>query len=177
MLYTYHYTSPVGGITIASNGTYLTGLWLDEQKYFPANLPLYDTAPSHLIFQQTKEWLDRYFKGEILYFTPPMQLTGTSFQLAVWEILKQIPYGKTVTYKDIAIKIARQQNRTTLPTQAVGNAVAHNPISIIIPCHRVIGSNHMLTGYAGGLERKRLLLNLEGVHTDLFSFPHTKNPL
>lgn len=113
-------------------------------------------------FHQTSEWLDCYFSGKKPDFTPALQLNDTPFRIAIWKILQQIPYGEAVTYKDIAQEIARQKGISSMSAQAIGGAVGHNPISIIIPCHRVIGSNGNLTGYAGGLDRKINLLALEG---------------
>ena len=154
MFYTYYYTSPIGKITLASNGTHLTGLWIEGQKYFPSHLPADKTTTLLSVFRQTQEWLDAYFKGENPDYLPNIELKDTPFRLAVWEILKHIPYGETVTYKDIAKEVARQNNRQSMSAQAIGGAIGHNPVSIIIPCHRVIGSNGSLTGYAGGIERK-----------------------
>ena len=162
MQYIYKYVSPLGEITAASDGKYLNGLWFAGQKYFASTLsPEYreETLP---VFEQTKKWLDCYFSGGNPGFTPPIALGGSSFQLIVWEILRHIPYGETVTYGEIASKVARQLGRFSMSAQAVGGAVARNPVSIIIPCHRVVGSGGSLTGYAGGLSRKMRLLQLEG---------------
>ena len=148
MTYTQDYHSPLGKITLASNGNALTGLWFDGQKYFGSTLAA---------------WLDIYFNGLAPNFTPPLQiLTDSAFRRAVWQILQQIPFGQTTTYGQIAAEIARKKGLASMSAQAVGSAVAHNPISIIIPCHRVIGVKGGLTGYAGGLEKKRQLLALEG---------------
>lgn len=169
MQYIYKYQSPIGGITIASDGSSLTGLWFDGQKYFAASL-----SPEHEekvlpVFEQTIEWLDCYFSGKNPGFMPEMHLESTPFRLSVWEILKKIPYGKIITYKDIAKEIARLNGLPSMLTQAVGNAVGHNPISIIIPCHRVVSCNGSLTGYAGGISKKIELLTLEQVDmTNLF---------
>ena len=166
MQYIYKYQSPIGGITIASDGSSLTGLWFDGQKYFAASL-----SPEHeeTVFEQTIEWLDCYFSGKNPGFMPEMHLESTPFRLSVWEILKKIPYGKIITYKDIAKEIARLNGLSSMSTQAVGNAVGHNPISIIIPCHRVVSCNGSLTGYAGGISKKIELLTLEQVDmTNLF---------
>jgi len=165
MQYIDNYESPIGGITIASDGKALTGLWFDEQKYFADSLPEEHEKKSLPIFKQTKEWLDRYFKGENPGETPAIRLIGTPFRLAVWKILRKIPYGKTITYNDIAKAIAKQKGISKMSAQAVGGAVGHNPISIIVPCHRVIGSNGSLTGYAGGISKKIGLLNFE--HADM----------
>lgn len=159
--YTCRYQSPLGGITIAADSEGLTGLWFDGQKYFAATLsPACESRPLPL-FEETRRWLDLYFSGKNPGYLPPLHLTGTPFRMAVWEILCSIPYGQTVTYGEIARKVAQQNGKTALSAQAVGNAVGHNPVSIIVPCHRVIGSNGSLTGYAGGIARKTALLTLE----------------
>lgn len=168
MDYTYHYSSPLGNITLAGNGKQLTGLWFDGQKYFGSTLgdePVQKRLP---IFDQAAHWLDIYFGGTAPDFTPPLSLEATPFRKAVWKILSAIPYGQTVTYGEISRQIARQKNIPTMSPQAVGNAVAHNPISLIIPCHRVVGSNGSLTGYAGGIDKKVKLLSLE--KTDMAKF-------
>ncbi len=169
MHYTCRYTSPIGGITMASDGTYLTGLWFDRQKHFAATLHPEHCEKELPVFNLVRQWLEDYFKGRQPDFTPPLQLVGTPFQRAVWEILKQIPYGEVITYKQIASRIVRQQGLSTMSAQAVGGAVGKNPISLIIPCHRVIGSNGQLTGYAGGLDKKEALLAMEGVKASLFT--------
>ena len=159
--YTCRYQSPLGGITIAADSEGLTGLWFDGQKYFAATLsPTCDSRPLPLV-DETRRWLDLDFSGKNPGYLPPLHLTGTPFRMAVWEILCSIPYGQTVTYGEIARKVARQNGKTALSAQGVGNAVGHNPVSIIVPCHRVIGSNGSLTGYAGGIARKTALLTLE----------------
>lgn len=164
--YAAQYDSPVGRLTLASDGTGLVGLWLEGQKYFLETLPqepLFDREPN--ILAQTRDWLDRYFSGER---PRPQELrlspVGGEFRRAVWKCLCDIPYGEVTTYQAIARQMAGQSGRAPTSARAVGGAVAHNPISIIIPCHRVVGSNGSLTGYAGGLERKKQLLRLEGVH-------------
>lgn len=161
MNYTYHYNSPLGGITLASDGGGLTGLWFDGQKYFGSTLGKNAVQKNLPVFEQTAEWLNIYFGGKNPSFTPPLSLNATSFRTSVWEILLSIPYGQTMTYKEIAAKIAAQQELPSMSAQAVGNAVGHNPISLIIPCHRVVGSDGNLTGYAGGIEKKEKLLMLE----------------
>lgn len=163
MDYIGHYQSPLGGITLGSDGEALTGLWFDGQKYFGAGLSGRAEARETPIFAETRRWLDVYFSGRVPDFTPPLQERGSAFRLSVWALLKQIPYGQTVTYREIARRIARDRGLETMSTQAVGGAVGHNPISLIIPCHRVVGSGGSLTGYAGGLDRKARLLALEGV--------------
>ena len=169
MNYTAHYDSPIGGITLASDGVALIGLWFEGQKHFAAMLgPQHRECNDLPVFAETKRWLDIYFCGKEPDFMPPLDPQGTSFRLKIWEILLTIPYGKTVTYGKIARRVAETLHETSLPkqhmsAQAVGGAVGHNPIAIIIPCHRVIGANGSLTGYAGGLERKKYLLKLEQV--------------
>lgn len=161
MQYTYKYQSPLGGITLASDGYSLTGLWFDGQKYFAATLSAGHQERKLTIFEQTKEWLDSYFKGNPPCVALPIHLDDTPFRLAVWNLLREIPYGEVVTYKDLAKEIARQRGLPSMSTQAIGGAVGHNPISIIIPCHRVIGSDGSLTGYAGGIDKKKSLLKIE----------------
>ena len=166
MTYVSHYDSPLGGITMASDGAALTGLWFDGQKYYPEGLPAGDhacTQAADRVFAQAAEWLDVFFSGREPDFTPPLHPEGSDFRKAVWRILLSIPRGQTLTYGEIAERIAGERGLPRMSAQAVGGAVGHNPVSIIIPCHRVIGSDGSLTGYAGGLERKRRLLELEGV--------------
>lgn len=161
MQYISKYESPLGEIVLASDGNALTGCWFTGQKYFARTLSN-DYEESDLpIFRQVAEWLDCYFSGCNPNFTPPLYLNGTAFQVSVWRILQQIPYGKVVTYSDIAKEIAHERGRAKMSAQAVGGAVGNNPISIIVPCHRVIGSDGSLTGYAGGVDRKAKLLNIE----------------
>ena len=161
MIYTYRYASQLGNITLASDGESLIGLWFDEQKYFPHKL-ISESIESELpIFKQTVKWLDIYFSGRILDFTPSISLNTTPFRKAVYDILLTIPYGQTMTYGEIARILAEQKGVERMSAQAVGGAVGHNPVSIIIPCHRVVGADGSLTGYAGGLDRKIELLKLE----------------
>ncbi|MBQ8851387.1 MAG: methylated-DNA--[Oscillibacter sp.] len=160
MFYQTSYPSPVGLLTLASDGEALTGLWLKGQKYFASTLP--EDAPtddSLPVFTQAKAWLDAYFADETLPPMPPLAPTGTPFRKAVWELLLEIPYGTTTTYGDLAAKL-NSQGYSTAP-RAVGGAVGHNPISILIPCHRVLGADGSLTGYAGGYAAKQFLLELE----------------
>ena len=161
MVYTYHCTSPIGGITLASDGKALAGLWFDGQKYFPHKLISESTKAELPIFTQTCNWLDIYFSGKEPDFTPTISLNTTPFRKAVYDILLTIPYGQTMTYGEIANIIANHQGAEHMSAQAVGSAVGHNPISIIIPCHRVVGADGSLTGYAGGLDKKTALLKLE----------------
>ena len=170
MNYYTHYHSPISELTIASDGSSITGLWLKGQKYYMSeiigsaeeanNIPLLLTA---------KKWLDSYFAGE----NPntdglPLAPAGSDFRKAVWRILLEIPYGECATYKEVAKQMASKDNRLNLPVRAVGGAIGHNPISIIIPCHRVIGTDGSITGYAGGIEKKLHLLAHEGIDISRF---------
>lgn len=158
---TFVYASPLGEITLASDGEALIGLWFEGQKYFGATLDEGSEVAPLPIFDEARRWLDIYFEGRDPGFTPLLALHTTPFRKRVYESLLRIPYGKVVTYQDIAREIAQERGLPTMSAQAVGNAVGHNPISLVIPCHRVIGSNGSLTGYAGGLDRKLALLQLE----------------
>lgn len=163
MDYIYHYQSFLGGITMASDGTHLIGLWFDGQKYFSDSLQGPVQEKSLPVFKDTCRWLDTYFSGKDPGFTPPIAMRTTPFRKQVWEIMLQIPYGCTLAYGEIADKIASKRGIKKMSAQAVGGAVGHNSISLIIPCHRVIGSGGNLTGYAGGIKTKIKLLNLEGI--------------
>ena len=164
LYYTAHCDSPVGPLTMASDGERLTGLWMDGQKYFGGTLGHALVPNEDLpIFAATRYWLDRYFSGgrpapEELSLAP----AGSDFRQAVWTLLCAIPYGETTTYGALAKALAGQQGLEHMSAQAVGGAVGHNPISIIIPCHRVVGTNGSLTGYAGGVDKKIALLRHEG---------------
>ena len=171
MTYTYHYDSPLGGITLASNGTELTGLWFDGQKYFGDTLAKDYEEKRLPVLEQTVRWLDIYFRGQAPDFTPPLYMQTTPFRKAVWEIMLAIPFGKTMTYGEIAEKIAKQKGLSKMSAQAVGGAVGHNAVSLIIPCHRVIGTNGSVTGYAGGIEKKVRLLTLEKADMSSFFVP------
>ena len=163
MTYITNYQSKLGNILLASDGTNLIGLWFKNQKYYLNKINDELIKNNNLeIFHQTKKWLDKYFQG--IKVSPnelKLKPNGSPFQQEVWKILCTIPYGKTTTYKDIAQEIAQKHGKPSMSAQAVGGAVGHNPISIIIPCHRVIGSNGSLTGYAGGIDKKLALLKLE----------------
>jgi methylated-DNA-[protein]-cysteine S-methyltransferase len=161
MQYTAHYTSPLGGITLAADEQGLTGLWFDGQKYFARSLDTVHRDGSLPALEAAVCWLDLYFEGRNPGFTPPLHLIGTGFQTVVWNILLKIPYGMTTTYAAVAREAAAQRGTAHMSAQAVGSAVAHNNISIIVPCHRVVGSGGSLTGYAGGISRKIALLRLE----------------
>ena len=166
--YTCTYKSELGNILLAADEIGLTGLWFEGQKYFANTLPEEHISQETPILTDAKKWLDIYFSGEEPKFTPPLHPTGSAFRQAVWQILLQIPYGQTITYGEIARQISEMQNTPHMSAQAVGGAVGHNEISIIIPCHRVVGTNGSLTGYAGGIDKKIALLNLE--HTDMSHF-------
>lgn len=168
MIYLHKYISDLGGITMASNGEALTGLWFEGQKYFGNTLREQFEEKELPVFEETKRWLDIYFQGKAPDFTPPLLLEATPFRKAVWEILRSIPYGQTMTYGEIAERIAKKRGISKMSAQAVGGAVGHNPISIIVPCHRVVGANGSLTGYAGGIDKKVRLLMLENVDMSEF---------
>lgn len=171
MQYTSHYQSPVGNILLAADEIGLTGLWFEGQKYFALYLDKEHEEKELPIFKQTKRWLDVYFSGKEPDFSVPLHFTGTDFQNEVWEILYSIPYGTTMTYGEIAKQIAAKRGLKRMSAQAIGGAVGHNEISIIVPCHRVVGSNGSLTGYAGGLDKKIWLLTLEKVDMQSFFVP------
>ena len=153
MVYTCQYQSPMGDILLAADEIGLTGLWFVGQKYFANILP------------------DVYFSGEEPNFTPPLHPIGSAFRQEVWQILLQIPYGQTTTYGEIARQIAEKHGMDHMSAQAVGGAVGHNAVSIIIPCHRVVGANGSLTGYAGGIDKKVRLLELEKTDMTKFFIP------
>lgn len=161
MQYTTFYESPIGRMLLAADDAGLTGLWFEGQKYFARCLDRETEEKELPVFAEAKRWLDIYFSGKEPDFTPPLHFTGTDFQKDVWEILCAIPYGQTMTYGAIADQLAKKRGLSRMSAQAVGGAVGHNNISIIVPCHRVVGSDGSLTGYAGGIERKTFLLNLE----------------
>lgn len=165
MYYTAPWDSPLGKLTLASDGEYLIGLWIDGQKYDRDILKGKEIAEEMIpVLEKTGDWLERYFAGERPEISElPLGMTGSSFRKEVWNILCQIPYGQVITYGEIARKMAVRLGRKSMSAQAVGGAVGHNPISIIIPCHRVVGTGGSLTGYAGGLDKKIMLLEHEGV--------------
>ena len=163
MQYTATYQSPMGELLLAADETGLTGLWFDEGKYFAGGLDPEHEKKELPVFEMAKRWLDIYFDGKEPDFTPAMHLIGSPFRLSIWERLLEIPYGKTVTYGELAKMVAEERGVERMAAQAVGGAVGHNPISIIVPCHRVIGANGSLTGYGGGLDKKEQLLALEGM--------------
>ena len=180
MNYTAHYDSPLGGITLASDGRALTGLWFltssvfdnkvfgspsgcDGQKHFGSTLGSLASLPAQLpVFDDTRRWLDIYFTGRAPGFTPPLLMRTSDFRRRVWELMLTIPFGQTMTYGELARRIAAERGMRNMSAQAVGGAVGHNSISLIIPCHRVVGADGSLTGYAGGIDKKMRLLQLEG---------------
>lgn len=197
MIYTMQYESPLGPIVVSCDDDAITGLWFEGQKYFGSTFPAESPSPGpatstpspgpatstpspatpqslHPLLAEATRWLDIYFSGRHPDFTPPLRLPSTPFRALVSEIMLAIPYGTTTTYAAIAAEVARRQGRSSSSAQAVGGAVGHNPISLIIPCHRVVGSSGSLTGYAGGLRRKIALLTLEGTDTTgLFTPRHS----
>ena len=186
MIWLASYVSPLGPMTLASDGECLTGLWFDGQKYDRASLR--ETVSSDVIrlnsayndilsgntdnrvwpggFAEGRLWLDQYFAGQVPDFVPPLRVNGSRFRQLVAEIMLSIPYGQTMTYGEIGHRVAGLMGRQSMSAQAVGGAVGHNPISLIIPCHRVVGSTGSLTGYAGGLDRKSWLLRHEAEHSN-----------
>ena len=161
MIHTSQYTSPLGKITIACDEEAIIGLWFNEQKHFGSTLSENVVEDSHHLLEEASAWLDIYFQGLKPDFTPQVKMTGTEFRKEVWKILMTIPYGKTMTYGQIAKEIAKKRNPKKMSAQAIGGAVGNNPISLIIPCHRVIGKDGNLVGYAGGVDRKTKLLEME----------------
>lgn len=171
MLYYKKVASPLGEITLRSDGEALTGLWFADDKHYGAK----DIAGAALadldVFMQAEAWLAEYFAGREPKISVPLKLQGSEFQLQVWRLLQDIPYGRLVTYGDIAKKIAAQKGVARMAAQAVGGAVGHNPLCIIVPCHRVVGANGSLTGYGGGMWRKVRLLELEKVDMSKLTVP------
>lgn len=161
MMYT-NLTSPLGEVTVTAENGALTGFWFVGQKYYPEITDLWIKKPENKVFTELDKWLTRYFEGENTPFPLRVEPKGTAFQKDVWHELSLIPYGSVMTYGKIALKIGGSKGYS----QAVGTAVGHNPISVIIPCHRVVGTGGELTGYAGGLERKKALLKLEGANIE-----------
>lgn len=161
MFFNDYYNSPIGNITMASDGESLCGLWFDGQKYFASTVKGETEDKTLPVFEQTKKWLDIYFSGNEPDFMPKLSLNGSEFRKAVWDILLTIPYGSVMTYGEIAKILAKQCGISRMSAQAVGGAVGHNPVSIIVPCHRVIGTNGNLTGYAAGIDKKISLFNFE----------------
>lgn len=164
MIYQCTLDTPLGAATASAADNALTGFWFIGQKYYPANTQHWIEKPDYPVFAALRVWLDAYFAGKNPTLDLPLNPKGTAFQEAVWKILLQIPHGKLSTYGDIAKQMAKQRGLSSMSSQAVGGAVGHNPISVLIPCHRVIGSTGSLTGYAGGIDKKIALLHLEGAN-------------
>ena len=162
MQYTSRWDSPLGEILLACDGDALTGLWFDGQKYFGYTLTPDREEAERPVLREAKRWLDLYFAGRDPGFTPPLRFSATPLREAVWRALLAIPYGRTMTSGEVARAIAGQNVGLRPSARAVGGAVGHNPISLIVPCHRVVGADGSLTGYAGGLARKQALLQREG---------------
>lgn len=163
MQYIKKYPSPLGEMLLEADEKGLTGIWFDGQKYLNTERFSKAVEQDTEDLRDTKHWLDQYFAGENPDFIPRLHLVGTTFRQMVWEILLTIPYGKTMSYGEIADQIAKRTGQKSMSAQAVGGAVGHNPISIIVPCHRVLGKDGSLTGYAGGLDKKKALLIREGI--------------
>ena len=177
MQYKMNYSSPVGELTITTDGTHITGLWFANQPNYESKLKDKVVAQEQPIFQQVRSWLDRYFQGNNPTIDFPLKPTGTAFREQVWEILTTIPAGQTMTYGEIANKIANLNGKDKMSAQAVGGAVGSNPISILIPCHRVVGADGSLTGYGGGIDKKIKLLEIETVEmAALYRPKHSTKP-
>lgn len=171
MQYTTSYQSPLGEILLAADEIGLTGLWFEGEKFYALSLAPEHEAKEIPVFAKVKAWLDIYFSGKQPDFMPPIHMIGSDFQMQVWKLLNEIPYGQTITYGELAKKIAAERGLQRMSAQAVGGAVGHNEISIIVPCHRVVGTNKSLTGYAGGVDKKHYLLTIEGVDMQQFTIP------
>ena len=176
MTYTMHYDSPLGKILLAADEEGMTGVWFEAQRYFAAKLPPEHEEGTMPVLGDACRWLDVYFSGREPDFTPKLHLIGSDFRQAVWALLLQIPYGQTTTYGALAKQLAAMHGLPRMSAQAVGGAVGHNEISIIIPCHRVVGTNGSLTGYAGGIDKKAKLLTLEKIRMEHL-FPPTNYSL
>ncbi|GHU02980.1 methylated-DNA--protein-cysteine methyltransferase [Betaproteobacteria bacterium] len=156
-----HYPSPLGKLTAAAQDDALTGLWFEGQKYFPVGTEAWKLTPDYPVLVQLRVWLDGYFQGENRAFPGKLAPQGSEFRQEIWRLLLQIPYGQTSSYGAIANQLAAAHGKPQ-SARAIGGAVGHNPISLIIPCHRVLGAGGALTGYAGGVDKKKALLKLEG---------------
>ena len=170
MQYTSTYLSPLGK-TLGAREDVLVGAWFEGQKYYARCLGSEHEEREEPVLKDAKRWLDIYFSGRDPGFTPPLHMIGTPFQISVWNLLQKIPYGTTTTFGAVASEIAAERGIARMSAQAVGGAVGHNKISIIIPCHRVVGTNGSLTGYAGGIHKKEQLLELERADMRHFFLP------
>ena len=160
-IYAFITDTPLGKIQAAAENNALTGLWFTGQKYFPLDTEAWINRPDYPVFVSLRAWLKDYFAGKKPAVKVPLSPAGSDFRQAVWKLLLEIPYGRTTSYGAITAKLVSAGKKAS--AQAVGGAVGHNPISLLIPCHRVLGADGSLTGYAGGLEKKRALLELEGI--------------
>lgn len=177
MQYTSIYQSPVGEMLLAADEVGVVGLWFKDEKYYAYCLDKENEPRETHTIKKLKRWLDTYFEGREPDFTPPLHMIGTQFQIEVWNILREIPYGKTTTYNEIAKKIAKNRGVERMSAQAVGTAVGKNSINLIVPCHRVVGTNNSLAGYAGGIDKKVTFLKLEGAYKDEYFVPkHSTAP-
>ena len=177
MQYTSIYQSPVGEMLLAADEVGVVGLWFKGEKYYAYCLDKENEPRETHIIKKLKHWLDIYFEGREPDFTPPLHMIGTQFQIEVWNILRDIPYGETTTYNEIAKKIAKNRGVERMSAQAVGTAVGKNSINLIVPCHRVVGTNNSLAGYAGGIDKKITFLKLEGAYKDEYFVPkHSTAP-
>lgn len=177
MHYTSIYQSPVGEILLAADEAGVVGIWFKGEKYFAYCLDEENEPRETDIIKEVKRWLDIYFEGKDPEFIPPLHMIGTPFQIEVWNILREIPFGETTTYKEIARKIAKNRGIERMSAQAVGTAVGKNSINLIVPCHRVVGTNNSLAGYAGGIDKKITFLKLEGSYKDEYFVPkHSTAP-
>ncbi len=171
MHYTSTYNSPVGEILLAADETAVIGVWFKNEKYYARCLSEQNEPKETPVIKQLKGWLDVYFQGKQPDFEPPIQMIGTPFQIEVWNILHTIPYGTTVTYNEIAKQIAKKRGLPRMSAQAVGTAVGKNNLNLIVPCHRVVGANNSLAGYAGGIDKKIYFLKLEGAYKEEYFVP------
>lgn len=177
MHYTSMYNSPVGEILLAADDIGVVGVWFKDEKYYAYCLDKENKPRETPIIKELKRWLDIYFQGKKPDFEPPIHMIGTPFQIEVWSILHEIPYGTTTTYNEIAKKIAENRGLARMSAQAVGTAVGKNSINLLIPCHRVVGTNNSLAGYAGGIDKKITFLKLEGGYKEQFFVPeHSTAP-
>jgi methylated-DNA-[protein]-cysteine S-methyltransferase len=156
------YPSPLGEILASAEQGALTGLWFEAQRHYPQGFESWETKPDEPVLKKLGEWLERYFEGSAEPFAGPLALRGTPFRREVWDLLLEIPYGETRSYGEMARMLGARHGIAKMAAQAVGQAVGHNPVSLVVPCHRVIGTQGSLTGYGGGLDKKLYLLKLEG---------------
>ncbi len=176
MQYIDFYSSPVGELMLACDEMGLLGVWFKGKQHYASVLKKDEPTEQKRVplLEETRKWLDVYFQGKNPNFMPKISLRGSEFQLAVWSILEKIPYGGVVTYGDLAKEIAKERGIRRMSAQAVGGAVGRNPVSILVPCHRVVGANGNLVGYGGGIEKKIELLKLEGIDMTKYHLPSTK---